>query len=316
MELPVFYNYINAANSQISPSTIHCSNNAMAAYFRKYLLQRAISVFKWTLPENWSENYFKYVLYCWGYIAIVNTDKFGVIPQQCGLRGYNVFYQPTNAIIVNPHLSGILEPQIGTQCELILLQPDYGSILDIVYYYADQLALYAEAAQINVQNSKLGYFIGTNSKGMAEAIKKIYDKIMAGEGLAVYDKEGDSSLIFETFTQNLAQNFIAPDILESMRRIENEFCTRVGIPNTNTDKRERMSTDEVNMNNSETSGLADMWLESLKDGCDRARKMFGLSDLNVEWRIDPYEQGSDNVDPGSVRMGSASAGSDGASRRN
>ena len=287
----------------------------MAAYFRRYLLERAVSVFKWTLPKEWSENYFKYVLYCWGYIAIVNTDKFGVIPQQCGLRGYNVFYQPTHAIIANPHLSGILEPQIGTQCEVIRLQPDYGGILDIVYYYADQLALYAEAAQINIQNSKLGYFIGTNSKGMAEAIKKIYDKIMAGEGVAVYDKDGDSQLVFETFSQNLKQNFIAPDILESMRRIENEFCTRVGIPNTNTDKKERMSTDEVNMNNTETTGLADMWLETLQDGCERARDMFGLHEFNVDWRYDPYEQRSDNVYPGPVPVRSESAGSYAAAGR-
>ena len=302
MELPYNYNYINAVNSQVSPSTVHCSNNAMAAYFRRYLLQRAISVFKWTLPDTWSENYFKYVLYCWGYIAIVNTDKFGVIPQQCGLRGYNVFYQPTNAIIVNPHLSGILEPLIDVQCAVIKLQPDYGGILDLVYYYADQLALFAEAAQINVQNSKLGYFIGTNSKGMAEAIKKIYDKIMSGEGLAVYDKDADTSLQFETFQQNLRQNFIAAEILESMRRIENEYCTRLGIPNTNTDKRERMSVDEVNANNAETTTLADLWLETLQDGCRRARELFGLENFNVDWRIDPNESRSNAVDLGNVSV--------------
>ncbi len=315
MDLPYFYNYINASNSQVSPSTIHCSNNAMAAYFRRYLLQRAISVFKWTMPDDWSEDYFKYVLYCWGFIAVVNTDKFGVIPQQCGLRGYNVFYQPTHAVIANPHLSGILEPQIDTQCALIKLQPDYGSMMDVIYYYADQLALYAEAAQINIQNSKLGYFVGTNSKGMAEAIKKIYDKIMAGEGLAVYDKDGDSSLFFETFTQNLGQNFIAPDILESMRRIENEFCTRVGIPNTNTDKKERMSTDEVNMNNTETTTLADLWLETMRRGCEKARELFSI-DLDVEWRVDPNEQRSDYVNPGAVQLGSYGFGSDGAAGRN
>lgn len=302
MDLPYFYNYINASNSQVSPSTIHCSNNAMAAYFRRYLLQRAISVFKWTMPESWSEDYFKYVLYCWGFIAVVNTDKFGVIPQQCSLRGYNVFYQPTHAIIANPHLSGILEPQINTQCALIKLQPDFGGILDIVYYYADQLALYAEAAQINIQNSKLGYMVGTNSKGMAEAIKKIYDKIMAGEGVAVYDKDAqDGELAFETFTQNLSQNFIAPDILESMRRVENEYCTKLGIPNTNTDKRERMSVDEVNANNAETTTLADLWLETMRKGCDKARELFSI-DINVDWRIDPNEQGSNNVGAGPVSV--------------
>lgn len=298
------YNYINAANSQVSPSTIHCSNSYMAAYYRRYLLQRAMSVYKWTLPEDWNKDYFKYVLYCWGYIAVVNTKEFGVICQQAGLRGYNVFYAPTHAVISNPHFSGILEPQIDKQCTIIKLQPDYGGILDMVSYYGDQLALYAEAASMNVQNSKLGYVVGARTKTMAEAIKKAYDQIMQGEALAVYDKNADpnGSPLFDTFTQNLAQNFIAPDILEAMRRVENEFCTRIGINNTNTDKRERMNVDEVNANNEEVQSLPALWLETLRDGCNKTRDMFGI-EISVDWRYKPNEQGSDTLDSGSLAMG-------------
>lgn len=295
MNLPFYYNYINAGNSQISPSTIHTTNNAMAAYFRRYLIQRAISVFKWEAPESWNMDYFRYVLYCWGYIAIINTREFGVIPQQCTLRGYNVFYAPTHAVIANPKLKGIKQPAIDTQCTVLKLQPDYGGILDMVYYYADQLALYAEAASMNVQNSKLGYMVGVRSKGMAEAIKKAYDKIMAGEALAVYDKaaaDNESGTLFDSFSQDLRANFIAPDILESMRRIENEFCTRIGINNTNTDKQERMLVDEVNANNEEVKSLADLWLSSLKDGCEKAKEMFGLDKFSVDWRFKDVERGN------------------------
>ena len=300
-DLPIYYNYINAANSQISPSTVHVRNSALAMYYRRYLLQRAMSVFKWDAPDSWNMDYFKYILYCWGYIAIINTDKFGVIPQQCSLGGYNVFYAPTYALIANPKLSGILQPQIDTQCAIIKLQPDYGGILDMVYYYANQLALYGEAAAMNVQNSKLGYVVGARSKGIAEAIKTAFDLIMQGEPLAVYDKNADpdSNGLFETFAQNLQQNFIAPDILEAMRRVENEFCTRIGINNTNTDKKSRMLVDEVNANNEEVRSLADLWLETLQDGCAKARELFQLDTFNVDWRYKD-EQGGNTVDPGIV----------------
>lgn len=300
-DLPIYYNYINAANSQISPSTVHVRNSALAMYCRRYLLQRAMSVFKWEAPDSWNMDYFKYILYCWGYIAIINTDKFGVIPQQCSLGGYNVFYAPTYALIANPKLSGILQPQIDTHCAIIKLQPDYGGILDMVYYYADQLALYGEAAAMNVQNSKLGYVVGARSKGIAEAIKKAFDLIMQGEPLAVYDKNADpdSNGLFETFAQNLQQNFIAPDILEAMRRVENEFCTKIGINNTNTDKKSRMLVDEVNANNEEVRSLADLWLETLQDGCAKARELFQLDTFNVDWRYKD-EQGSNTFDPGTV----------------
>lgn len=295
MELPVYYNYINARNSQISPSTIHCRNTSSQWMWRRYLLQRAMSVFKWSLPETWDEAYFKYVLYCFGYIAVINTKEYGVIPQGCSLSGYNVFYAPTTAVIANPKLKGITQPRIGEQCTIIKLQPDYGSIIDIVNYYADQLALAAEAAQMNIQNSKLGYIVGARSKGMAEAIKKAYDTIMAGEGVAVYDKnaDNDTKTLFETFSQNLSQNFIAPDILEAMRKLENEFCTRIGINNTNTDKKERMITDEVNANNEETKTLADSWLDSLKKGCKDTNDMFGLN-ISVDWRYHDEQRRNDD----------------------
>lgn len=299
-DLPIYYNYINAANSQISPSTVHVKNSALAMYFRRYLLQRAMSVFKWSAPDYWNMDYFKYILYCWGYIAIVNTNEFGVIPQQCSLGGYNVFYAPTYAIIANPKLKGILQPTIDKQCTIIKLQPDYGGILDMVYYYADQLALCGEAVAMNIQNSKLGYVVGARSKVIAEAIKKAFDMIMQGEPLAVYDKElaGDDSPLFDTFCQNLAQNFIAPDISETMRRIENEFCTRIGINNTNTDKAERMVVDEVNANNEEVRTLADMWLESLKESCRKTRELFLLDDFDVEWRYG--NEGRDYVPAGDI----------------
>lgn len=301
-DLPIMYNYINAANSQVSPSTIHPHNNATAWFFRRYLLQRAMSVFKWTAPEQWNMSYFQYVLYCWGYIAIINTREFGVIPQQAGLRGYNVFYAPTHAVIANPKLQGILEPQIDRQCTIIKLQPDYGGIMDLVSYYGDQLALYAEAAAMNVQNSKLGYMVGVHSKGMAEAIKKAYDMIMAGEALAVYDKnaEPDADHLFDSFQQDLRANFIAPDILESMRRVENEFCTKVGLNNTNTDKKERMPVAEVNANNEEIRSLADSWLDSLKEGCRKTRELFLLDKFDVDWRY-PNER-RDSLDTGAVSV--------------
>ena len=59
----------NVAAAEISPGTVHTQNTGLVWYYRRYLLQKAMSVFKWTLPENWSKAYFLYVLYCWGNIA-------------------------------------------------------------------------------------------------------------------------------------------------------------------------------------------------------------------------------------------------------
>lgn len=308
--IPASYDYINLANSATSPSTVHCRNTALSQYFRRYLLQKAMSLYKWNLPETWNKSYFLYVLYCWGYIAVVNTDKFGVIPQGCGLTGYNVFYQPTHAIITNPLLRGTLQPQIGTQCEIIKLQPDFGGIMDIVGYYGDMLSLCAESVGMNLMNTHLSYVFAAKNKTAAESFKKMFDKISSGETAVVIDKNlygDDGSKTWEAFEQNLKQVYIGSDILSDMRKIEAMFDTDIGIPNANTDKRERLVTDEVNANNIETLSKCAMWLESIQESVEKVNRMFNLN-VSVDWRfpsmVSTPEKGGepdvDNVSSGPV----------------
>jgi hypothetical protein len=284
---PVTYDYINAANSTVSPSTVHIHDTGLARFFRRYLLQKAMSVFKWTIPETWSRDYFLYVLYCWGYISVINTDKYGVIPQACGLQGYDIFYRPTTAVITNPLLSGMKSLRIDKQCTLFKLQPDYGGIMDIVNYYSDMMALCAETAGVNLLNSKLSYVFTAEDKTGAESFKKLYDKVASGEPAVVQDKKllkADGSPAWQAFEQNVGQNYIVGDILTDMRKIESMFLTAIGIANANTDKKERLITDEVNANNEETRTLCELWLEQLQKACEKTREMFGI-EISVDWRI-------------------------------
>ena len=287
---PYYYNYINAETSQVTPSTVHVKDSGLCRYFTKYLLQKAMSVFEWDLPETWNKDYFLYVLYCWGYVAVVNTDKFGVIPQGCGLKGYDVFYAPTHAVIANPLLSGILEPRIGTQCELLKLQPDFSGILDLVGHYAEQMALASQSVSVNLLNSKLSYVFTAKTKALAESLKKMYDQIASGEPAVVIDSRlknaADGEETWKAFEQNVGGNYIVTNLLADLRKIEAMFDTEIGIPNANTDKRERLIQDEVNANNIETFSKCAMWLENLQDACKRVNDMFGLS-ISVRWREIP-----------------------------
>lgn len=303
---PVFYDHQNAYNSTRSPSTMHSSDTWLQWYFRRYLLQKAIAVFKWDLPKLWAKNYFLYVLYCWGYIAVVNTDKFGVICQACSLSGYDLYYQPNKAAIANPLLRGILNPVIDKQCTLIRLQPDYGGIMDKINFYADMLALSAETAGTNLFNSKLSYVFAANSKSAAESSKKMYDKVSSGEPVVVIDKDlfnEDGSPNWLMFNQDLKGSYIAGDIMEDMRKWELKFCSDLGIPNSNTDKKERLIVPEVESNNVEVKLWADLALESLKEGCKKTEDMFGIK-ISVDWRYkEDFEDESMDRSAGLISTG-------------
>lgn len=295
-EIPVGYGDINLYNENFSPSTVHCKNTYLQRYFRKYLLQKAISVFKWNLPDEWDEDYFKYVLYGIGYIAVLETRSFGVICQGGALGGYNLYYKPSYIMISNPLLKETITANIDIDCAIIKLQPDYSSIMDIVGYYADQLALSAEALGMNMVNVKTGVVFGAKDKTQAESYKKMFDKMQTGNPAVFVDKQlldDAGKPNWYPFVQNMKEQYIADNILSDMRKIEAMFDTDIGIPNANTDKKERLVTDEINANNVETATRCELWLDSIRKGIDKANEMFNLS-LSVDWRVNPKTEIADN----------------------
>lgn len=304
---PFDYQTMNYYNSTRSPSTVHVKNSRLRRYFRKYLFQKAISVFKWQLPEEWDKDYFLYTLYGMGYIAVVNTDQYGTICQGGALGGYNLYYRPSYIIITNPLIRQSITATINKDCAIIKLQPDYSGILDMVGFYADQMALAAEAMGINFLNVKSGTVFGAENKQQAESYKKMYDNLSAGDpavviGKNLLDEQGKPSWF--PFTQNIKESYVVSDILSDMRKIEAMFCTEIGIPNANQDKAERLITDEVNANNVETSVRCEMWMEELRKGLTKANEMYNIN-LGVEWRVKPNNGGEQNVD-GRDRLGSRS----------
>ena len=293
--IPASYEVINLYNASFSPSTIHVRNTGLQRYFRKYLLQKAISVFKWTLPEEWDEDYFKYTLYGLGYIAVLNTRTFGVICQGGALGGYNLYYRPSYIMVTNPLLKETITADIDKDCAIIKLQPDYSSIMDMVGYYADKMALASEALDMNLVNVKTATIFGATNKTQAESFKKMYDKLSDGDPAVFIDKQlldDNGQPNWFPFVQNMTQQYISDKILSDMRKIEAEFDTEIGIPNANTDKAERLITDEVNANNVETATRCELWLESIKKGVDKANSMYGLS-ISVDWRVNPQTEIND-----------------------
>lgn len=287
--IPFEYEYTNAYNSAINPSTMHAYNTGLARMFRRYLTQKAISVIDIEgQPESWADNYLKYGLFIWGHVAVMKTTRYGVIPQWCTLSGFGVYRQPVLALVANPVFKKSYKLRIGEECEIIRLTPDYGGIYDLISYYADLLAVTAETMGVNILNSKLSYVFAGANKNSAESFKKLFDKVASGEPAAVIDKEllnEDGTPTWMYFAQDLNKNYIAPDLLQSLRQIEQEFDTIIGIPNANTDKRERLITDEVNANNVETQSRIGLWVDTINEDLEKVNKMFGL-DLKAKYAFE------------------------------
>lgn len=300
---PVDFQSINVYNSMIDPSTVHVNNTAVMNMLRRYLFQRVFAVYDFTgIPNTWDKDYFRYVLFVFGFEAVINTDKFGVIPQYCTLDGRrNVFMQPSRVLIANPLIRGNVNPTIGVDCALIKMQPNYSGIWDLVTYYASMMAVTLETAAINTWNSKFSWVFTGDNKAEAETMKKMFDQIGNQPAVFVtrnmFDEEGNPK--WQMFNQNVRENFIGLDLQEAFTKWNNQFDTFIGINNSNYEKSERLNLDEVNANNAETRALCSIWRDSINDGLQVANDLFGLN-LGVKLRSELEQNKPQEVDENAI----------------
>lgn len=278
------------------PKDVDGVANTSAMYYRMKLLKLILQRFEFDgLPETWDSDYFLEHLFLDGVICITDTSA-GVLALKTGVTGIGIFDQPTECIIVNPVL-GQMRRTINEDCALIKIQLDYQGVGWILNRYSTMLAMCDSSIAVNLLNTKATFVFGATSKAQAETFKAIFDKISMGEP-AVFTSENNTTLIKEQmFTMPAKENFIADDVQLLKRKIINEFLTDIGISNANTDKRERLVTDEVNANNDEIVANIQHWYDNINEGLNKANELFGL---NLSCKIRKYEGSTINADTSGI----------------
>lgn len=155
-----------------------------------------------------------------------------------------------------------------------------------VYYFVEQLYELKRTMDINVRQLKMPVIFSATDKN-ALTVKKIQDEIDKNNWCIV----ADSSLGVEEIVKAIQTGVkpITAELTDRYNAVMNEALTYFGINNANTDKRERLITDEANANNQFIDCCAQMFLESRKRACEEINEKFGLN-ISVELRNEPKEQ--------------------------
>lgn len=255
------------------PKDVDGVANTSVIYYRDYLLKKILGRMEFGCPSFWDYDYYVENIFLDGKVCITDT-AMGVLPLKTGLTGIGVFEQPTQCQIANPVL-GSFRRTIDVDCVLIKLQYNYHGIGWMINRYATLLAMCDSGIAVNLMNSKAAYVFKAESKAQSETIKKMYDDITMGRP-AVFVGENGAINSSNVYTMPVKENFVANDIQLLKRKIVNEFLTEIGINNTNTDKRERLTDDEVNANNDEVIANIQHWYDNISEGIEKANKMYNL----------------------------------------
>lgn len=294
------YEFINQYEGTRTP-TGEVEFDLTTSYFFRSMYQRALSVLKFDLPSEWNKRYFKNVLFGCGYIGIVRTAKFGVVPQIANLSGYGLYLQPTKLLIAQPFVQ--FEGEIGENCEVIKLTPDYKGITDIVEHYALQLSKCCTSINVSLVNSRLSLLAYAKTKQGAETLKVVLEKISSGDPAVVVDKivkgdnlDGTESIFTTAFDP--ARNYITDKLLTDFTTILNQFDREIGIPVID-EKKERRIESEVSTIISDSGTRLETWKECLDESIENCKKVFPEINISYKTQFD-FVRGAENVTESTV----------------
>ena len=295
ISIPTDYEGLNTYNSMRSVAG-RVQNDLNTAFYMRALYQRAIAGTRFKLPKAWrrSKRYFKNVLFSLGFIGVIDTPEYGVIPQICTFSGYGLYLQPVEMIVSQPLVQ--FRGTIGENCELIHLCGDYMGVWDIIEHFAILLSIAITSVDCSLINERLSLLAAAKNKAANETLKFLYEKISAGEPFAVYDKAIKTDSLNEndepiwTFSQDVANQYISDKLLADIDTILMQFDKEIGIAALG-EKKERMLTDEIAMQNEDACARSSTWFENLSDSFDLVNELFpdlGLS-FSMKYGGETYE---------------------------
>lgn len=289
---------INEYESRQNPNLIHINNTWDYATYFRYFLQRAESLIIFEgMPKNWSKNYIYPLLFLKGNFCVMNTVKFGVIPQHGSPYGFDVQYQPTNYIVTNPAFDASFNCEliIGEDCEIVRLTPDWCGIGDLINSYAQRVAMTLSNHDVASALAKFGFIFTAKNKSTAETFKVAFDNIMSGQLAVVinqglYDKETGKPL-YEFFNNDIEKCYnVVKAALESVENLKHAFDMEIGIY-TAPDKKERMITDEVEETKNAVMSKCELWIETINECLEKVNAHYNL-DIRARLRY-PNNRGGD-----------------------
>ena len=282
------YNY---GGLYLAPPFMNNSPNASMDYWSRSLFQRLTALFDFeNLPEadgeeqkySWDMDAFKYGLFMLGYLVVFRSKTYGVVPQPGTLTGFGLQYQPSSAVVATPYFQFKEPLKIGVDCELIKLSPDYRGAYDIITKYAAELKEIDTSIRSAARNSRLAYALIATDDKSKRSLQAIRERVINGDDVFIDSElikrsKADGEIMpFFQFDQDVARNYILNDLLEARRTTLVDFYREIGVRMVE-DKKERMITSEVEAGNAETFIRSEVWIEALKESCDKVNEHYGTN---------------------------------------
>lgn len=255
-------------------------NDTARAYMNEWK-ETQIAMFDWkNLPRNENKQkpvdpwFMEQLLFDEGRAVFFKDALLGYLVCRVANDGpLDIYNQPTYfSALSNTGYHKTLDQNTGV---IIYNNPLRTTKYNVLWMYAKRLAEIQTIIDCNIRTQKFPPLMITTSEKQLTA-KNIMQQYQGNEPAIFADIDFDPKSLT---CVNLNAPYVVDKLQQQKHEMLNEVYTILGLDNTNTQKRERLITSEVNSNNGQVQAARERMLYTRKLACKRINELF---DLNVD----------------------------------
>ena len=248
--------------------------------FKSNQLNKSLTMFEWSnLPDTIPQVELEKMLQINGY-AVVAEYQGKLYAFQAGFSGQDPYNQPTKAIVNNPALKNNTTYTIGEDC-IVIKNDDMKQGLNGIYEYYGQRLIENQITMLMTDyNLRMPFTISSSDDQTTQSAKMYLKKIIDGS-LGVIGEQKLFKALSVTPT-NSKQTATFADLYGYQQFIIAQLNNTIGLATNNNMKRERLTTNEIEVNKNASYPLVDNMLKNRQQAVDDINKMFDV-DISVEY---------------------------------
>ena len=248
--------------------------------FKSNQLNKSLTMFEWSnLPDTIPAVELEKMLQINGY-AVIAEYQGKLYAFQAGFSGQDPYNQPTKAIVNNPALKNNTTYTIGEDC-IVIKNDDMKQGLNGIYdYYGQRLIENQITMLMTDYNLRMPFTISSSDDQTTQSAKMYLKKIIDGS-LGVIGEQKLFKALSVTPT-NSKQTATFADLYGYQQFIIAQLNNTIGLATNNNMKRERLTTNEIEVNKNASYPLVDNMLKNRQQAVDAINEMFN-TDISVEY---------------------------------
>lgn len=246
--------------------------------FKENQLNKSLTMFEWqNLPDTLPMVELEKMLQINGY-AIIAKYKGDVYAFNGGFSGQDAYNRPTQVIINNPALKLNTTYTINEDCIVIKNDDMKQGLIKIYEYFGQRLIENQITMLMTDYNLRMPFTISSSDDQTTQSAKEYLNKIIDGSLGVIGEQKLFKAL--SVSPTNSKQTATFADLYGYQQFILAQLNNTIGLATNNNMKRERLTTNEIEVNKNASYPLVDNMLRNRQTAVEQINDMFGL-DINV-----------------------------------